>query len=706
MNERIQAYLKRIAKHQHLMAPMVLLAVLVMFLIPMPVFILDMMLGVNIALALTILMTVMYIPKPIAFSSFPSVLLLTTLLRLSLNVSTTRMILLHGHEGDREMSAIVRGFGEVVVGGEYLIGIIVFIIVIIIQMVVINTGSSRIAEVTARFTLDAMPGKQMSIDADLNSGLVSEEEAKSRRKELQDEADFFGSMDGAIKFVAKDALAGVIITVINIIGGLSFGVLRYQMPLIDAAETYTILTIGDGLVSALPSLLISVSAGILTTRATAKESLGEDVLGQMFFDPKPIAFVGGAMLAFGLIPQMPQLIFISLGSLLLALAYYKNLGRQTEGAPAAVGIGAPEKPAARITGGQDAPREIGQADSVEKLLKVDMMGLEVGYGLISLVDTSKGGNILDRIKSIRQQLAVDLGIIVPPIRIRDNLQLRPNQYRVLVKGIALDHGELMLHHYLAMNPGTAVGEIDGAPTREPAFGLDAFWIKESQREEAQNLGYTVVDLQTVVTTHLSEIVKRHAHELLGRQETQALLDNLAESYPKIVEDLMPGILPLGTVQKVLQNLLAERICIRDLLSILEALAEHGVNVKDANVLTELARQAISRTLVQPYVSDRNELAIITLNPDLERLLTEGVQQTEGAAFLAIDPVKAQQFVDRLQSSIQSSAFAMQPILLVNPNLRLPLRRFIEKVIPNLVVLSQSEIPANVNVITVGVVSEL
>jgi len=706
MNEKIKRYAAIAARHQHLMGPIVLAAVLMMFLIPMPVLILDGMLGVNLAIALMILMTVMYIPKPVAFSSFPSVLLLTTLFRLSLNVSTTRMILLHGHEGDRDMSAIVRGFGEVVVGGEYLIGIIVFIIVIIIQMVVINTGSSRIAEVTARFTLDAMPGKQMSIDADLNSGLISEQEAKSRRQELQDEADFFGSMDGAIKFVAKDAIAGVVITFINILGGLSFGVLRYDLPLAEAAETYTILTIGDGLVSALPSLLISVSAGILTTRATAKESLGEDVLGQMFFDPKPIAFVGGALIALGLIPAMPQIIFLSLGSLILALAYYKSQTRpQAEQAAAAIGPGGDTAPE-RLSG-KDAPAQIGQPETVEKLLKVDMMGLEVGYGLIALVDTSKGGNILDRIKSIRQQVAVDLGIIVPPIRIRDNLQLRPNEYRILIKGIAVDRGELMLNHFLAMNPGTAMGEIDGVSTREPAFGLDAFWIREGQREEAQNLGYTVVDLQTVVTTHLSEIIKRHADELLGRQETQALIDNLAETYPKIVEDLIPGILPLGSVQKVLQNLLAERVCIRDLLSILEALAEYGPNIKDPAALTELARQAISRTVVQPYLSDRNELAIITLNPNLERLLTDRVQHAEGGSpYISIDPEKAQQFVDRLQSAIVSSAFAMQPILLVNPNLRGPLRRFIAKIIPNLAILSQSEIPANANIVTVGVVSDL
>ena len=697
--------LKYISKQQHLLAPVVLIAVLVMLLVPMPTFFLDIMIAANFTVGLTILMTVMYMPKPTAFSAFPSVLLLTTLFRLSLNVSTTRVILLHGHEGTDAAGAMINAFGQFVAGGEILIGLLIFTILIIIQILVINTGSSRIAEVTARFTLDAMPGKQMSIDADLNSGLVTEEEAKSRRKELQEEADFFGAMDGAIKFVAKDAMAGLIITVINILGGLLFGILKYGMSVGEAAETFTILTIGDGLVSALPSLFISVAAGILTTRATAKESLGEDVVGQMFFDKKPMAFVGGAMVAFGLVPGLPLLVFWSMGSILLALAYFRHKSQTQEMAPA-LGPGSTGKPTDQITQGQETKALAPQPEPVEKLLKVDMMGLEVGYGLISLVDTKKGGNILERIKSIRRQLALELGIVVPPIRIRDNLQLRPNQYSILIKGMVVDSGELMLNHMLAMNPGTAMGEIEGVLTKEPAFGLDAYWIKENRRDEAQNLGYTVVDLQTVVTTHLSEIIKRHAHELLGRQETQQLVDNLAEAYPKIVEDLIPTILPLGTVQKVLQNLLSERVSIRDLLSILEGLAEHGQATKDPSFLTEFVRQTIGRTIANPYLSERNELAIMTLNPDLERKLTEAIQQTESGNFIVFDPNKAQRFADNLQNAIESSAFAIQPILMVNPSLRLPLRRLVEKVVPNLVILSQSEIPAHVQVITVGVVSDL
>lgn len=704
--ERMQKY----SGQQHLLAPILLIIVLGMFLIPVPPIILDMMIAINFSVSLTILMTVLYMNKPTAFSAFPSVLLLTTLFRLSLNVSSTRVILLHGHEGTAAAGAVIEAFGQFVVGGEFLIGIIIFIILVIIQMVVINTGSSRIAEVTARFTLDAMPGKQMSIDADLNSGLITEEEAKQKRKDLQEEADFFGSMDGAIKFVAKDALAGLIITSINIVGGLTFGAVRHGMPISDAAETFTILTIGDGLVSALPSLFISVAAGILTTRATAKDTLGEDVVGQMFFDKKPLAFVGFALWGFGILTPLPFLAFFSLGTILLCIAYFRH--QQDTGQLKVIGApaGGPKTgkalPEGKATPQVGAPPKAAEPEPVEKLLKVDMMGLEVGYGLISLVDTKKGGNILDRIKQIRRQLAMELGILVPPIRIRDNLQLRPNQYSIHLKGVPIAYGELMLNHLLAMNPGTAIGELDGVLTQEPAFGLDAYWILEGVREEAQNLGYTVVDLQTVVTTHLSEIIKRYAYELLGRQETQKLIENLAESHPKIVEDLIPNIIQLGTVQRVLQNLLAERVTVRDLLSILEALAEHGVSTKDPNILTELARQSLGRSIVQPYLNERGELAIIALNPDLERFLTESITQTDTGNYVVIDPNKAQIFVERLHQAIESSAFAMQPILLVNPSLRLPLRKLIEKVLPNLVLLSQGEIPANVTLVTVGVVNDL
>ncbi len=708
MKEKFGELAKRLSPHQHLITPVLIMIMLVMFMIPVPTIILDIMIAANFTIGLVILVTVMYMPRPTAFSVFPSILLITTLFRLSLNVASTRVILLHGHEGQGAAGTVIQAFGQFVVGGEYLIGVLIFAVLITIQMMVINTGSSRIAEVTARFTLDAMPGKQMSIDADLNSGIISEAEARDKRKLLQEEADFYGSMDGAIKFVAKDAMAGLIITAINIVGGLTFGVVRHEMTVGEAATTFTILTIGDGLVSALPSLFISIAAGLLTTRSTAKKTLGEDVLDQVFYDKKPLAFVGISLFLFGMVPGLPTLAFWSLSTAILGFAYYKHIAPEGDAVPAALGPGAPppgEKKPEAVAGKAGAPA-LPQPEPVEKLLKVDMMGLEVGYGLISLVDTKRGGNILERIKSIRRQLALELGVVVPPIRIRDNLQLRPNQYSVLVKGVSVATGELMLNHLLAMNPGTATAEIDGVLTREPAFGLDAYWIREELKDEAQNVGYTVVDLQTVVTTHLSEIIKRHAPELLGRQETQALLDNLADTYPKIVEDLVPQILPLGTVQRVLQNLLAERVSVRDLLSVLEALADGGMMTKDPYALTELVRQAISRGIVAPYLNDRGEIAVIVMNPELERKLTEAIQQTDSGNFVVIAPEKAQQFVDNLQQSIQNSAFAIQPILLVNPGLRMPLRRLLERVLPNLLIFSQSEVPAHVNIITIGVVGDI
>lgn len=697
--------LERFNEFQHYSTPVLILVVLTMFLVPVPVFMLDMMIASNFTISLVILLMVMYIPKPLSFSSFPSTLLLTTLFRLSLNIASTRIILLHGHEGTNAAGTVIQAFGQFVAGGEFIIGIIIFSIIIIIQFVVINAGSSRIAEVTARFTLDALPGKQMSIDADLNSGLISEQEAKIRRKELQEEADFYGAMDGAIKFVSKDAIASMLIVGINIIGGVLFGIFRHELTAGEAAQTFIILTIGDGLVSSLPSLFISVAGGMLTTRATAKKSLGEDVLGQIFGDVKPIAFTSGALCLFGLIPGLPTAPFMALGIMLGSIAYYMSQKDERAEEPAKALAGGPSMDHDQLPGGE-APKELKPPqDQIEKLLKVDMMGLEIGYGLIPLVNTKQGSNILERIKSIRKQLAMEMGIIVPPVRIRDNLQLRPNQYQILIKGLSVASGDLLPNHHLAMNPGTATSQIEGIPTKEPAFGLEAFWIKESQKDQANLAGYTVVDLQTVVTTHLSEMIKTYAHELLGRQETQALISNLAETYPKIVEDLIPNILPLGTVQKVLKNLLLERVSIRDLLTILETLAEFGTTTQEPIILTELVRQRIGRNIVQPFLTETGEIHIITLAPDLEHSLSENLQDSEGGPFIALDPQFAQNFLHRLQSTIADSAFAIQPILLVNANLRHPIRKLLERILPNLVILSHNEIPNTINIITVGVVGQ-
>ena len=695
--------LSRFNQFQHVATPLLIVVILMMFLIPVPVFLLDIMIAANFTISLIILLMVMYIPSPLSFSSFPSTLLLTTLFRLSLNIASTRIILLHGHEGTDAAGSVIQSFGQFVAGGEFIIGIIIFAIIIIIQFVVINAGSSRIAEVTARFTLDALPGKQMSIDADLNSGLIDETEAKQRRLEMQQEADFYGAMDGAIKFVSKDAVASMLIVGINIIGGILFGMLRHDLSAMEAAQTFIILTVGDGLVSSLPSLFISVAGGLLTTRATAKKTLGEDVLGQIFGDKKPVAFASASLLVFALIPGLPTVPFMAMGLLLGSITYYLHSSETAGKEPVRAIAGGTDMGPEQLPSGRQPKELSAPQESVEGLLKMDMMGLEIGYGLIPLVNTKQGSNILERIKSIRKQLAVEMGIIVPPVRIRDNLQLRPNQYQILIKGLAIATGDLLPNHHLAMNPGTASARIEGIPTKEPAFGLDAFWIKESQKDQANLLGYTVVDLQTVVTTHLSEMIKAYASELLGRQETQALISNLAESYPKIVEDLIPSILSLGTVQKVLKNLLLERVSIRDLLSILETLAEFGTTTQDPTILTELVRQRIGRNIVQPFTTETGEIHVISLAPDLERTLSENIQDSEAGTFIALEPQLAQRFLSKLQGSISESAFAIQPILLVNAHLRHPVRKLLERILPNLIILSHNEIPSHINVIPVGVV---
>jgi flagellar biosynthesis protein FlhA len=693
-------------KYQHYTTPMLVMVVLTMFLVPVPVLMLDLMIASNFTISLLILLTVMYMPKPLAFSSFPSTLLLSTLFRLSLNVASTRIILLYGHEGTDAAGEVIQSFGQFVAGGEFIIGIIIFSIIIIIQFVVINAGSSRIAEVTARFTLDALPGKQMSIDADLNSGLIDETEAKRRRIELQEEADFFGAMDGAIKFVSKDAIASMLIVGINIIGGILFGIFRHGMAAGEAASTFIILTIGDGLVSALPSLFISVAGGILTTRATAKRTLGQDVLGQIFSDQKPIGFAAVALGMFGLIPGLPTIPFLLMALFLGSTAVYlKQTEPEREGV-AALGPGRMDAAHALPEGKGGAPAALAASqENVEALLKVDMMGLEIGYGLISLVNAKQGGNVLERIKSIRKQMAMELGIIVPPVRIRDNLQLRPNQYQVLIKGTAVAGGDLLPNHFLAMNPGTATVEIDGIPTKEPAFGLDAFWIKDEDKDKASLSGYTVVDLQTVVATHLGEVIKSHAASLLGRQEVQNLIQNLADTFPKIVEDLIPGILPLGVVQKVLQNLLQERVSIRDLLSVLEALAETGLSTKDPTLLTEMVRQRVGRAIVSPLLDEQGHLQVLSLGGKMDRQLHEALQTQDHQVYLAPDPQLAQQFFDQLQVAIAQSLFTTQPVLLVGGNLRQPLFQLLQRFFPSLMVLSHQEVPLDIQVQTIGVVGE-
>jgi flagellar biosynthesis protein FlhA len=625
------------------------------------------------------------------FSVFPSLLLIVTLFRLALNVASTRLILLHGAEGEDAAGKVIQSFGQFVVGGNYLVGIVVFLVLIGIQYIVINHGAVRISEVTARFTLDAMPGKQMSIDADLNAGLIDEKEARERRSQISREAEFYGAMDGAIRFTSRDAVASGLILAINIIGGLLIGVFQFDMALADAARRFTILTIGDGLVTAIPSLLISVSGGIITTRAASESNLGEDVATQLFRNPMPVAISAGFLFFFGLLPGMPRLPFFLLAVVTGVAALRTKRRRESE--QLVVDRERAEKAEA------DKPKE-----RIERLLKVDPLGLEVGYALIRYVDANQGGDFLNRIKSIRRQIALDLGIVVPPIHITDNLQLEPRAYSILLKGVEVARGELLPEHCLAINPGTAQEEIGGSPTLEPAFGLEARWIKPVERERAQLAGYTVVDPTTVLATHLSEIIKSHAFELLGRQETKGLLDAVAETHPKVVEELVPKVLSIGEVQKVMQNLLKERVSIRDAVSIFETLADYGAMTKNFNILTEYCRQALGRSICRQYQNEANELMVFTVSPEIEKSISDAIVHTEQGSYLGLEPRLAKDIMQRIRRTVESGAGSKSPILLCSANVRMYVRQLIERYLPAATILSHNEIPPNLRVTSVGMVS--
>jgi flagellar biosynthesis protein FlhA len=548
----------------------------------------------------------------------------------------------------------------------------------------------RISEVTARFTLDAMPGKQMSIDADLNAGIINEEEARARREQVTKEAEFYGAMDGAIRFTSRDAIASMIILAINIIGGFLIGVIQFDMELIEAAKRFTILTIGDGLVTAIPSLLISVAGGIITTRAASESNLGDDVIRQLFANPTPIAIGSGFMFFFGLIPGMPFIPFFILGSLTAIIAFNRRKTNQNE----QLVMNKVEADKAEA----EKPKE-----KIEGLLKVDMLALEMGYGLIRYVDASQGGDFLDRIKSIRKQMALEMGLIVPPVHITDNLQLNARQYAILLKGVQIARGELMQDHLLAINPGTAREEIQGMPTIEPAFGLQARWIRSQERERAQLAGYTLVDPATVLATHLTEIIKTQAYELLGRQETKNLLDNIAKTHPKVVEDLIPKILSIGEVQKVLQNLLKERVSIRDAVTILETLADYGTFTKNANILTEYCRQALGRAICRPYQTDEGDLPVFTMSPDLEKNISNGIVHSEQGSYLALEPRQAKDIMNRFRQTVEGAGSAGSPVILCSGNVRIYVRQLLERFLPNVTILSHNEIPPNVRVLSLGMV---
>ena len=665
--------------------------VLAVMVIPLPPWLLDFLLALNITISITILLIAMYTVKSLDFSIFPSLLLVTTLFRLSLNVASTRLILLHGNEGASAAGKVIMSFGSFVVGGNYVVGMIVFIILVIVNFVVITKGATRIAEVAARFTLDAMPGKQMSIDADLNAGVIDKAEAKQRRNKIRREAEFHGAMDGATKFVRGDAIAGIIITIINIMGGFVIGVFQNKMAAIDAAQNYTLLTIGDGLVSQIPALTISTAAGIIVSRTASEETMGSEFASQFFEYPKAIYLAVMTIFFFGLIPGLPHIPFIILSMIIGGSVYL--LGRKKE---------ATRKK--EIEMGKKEKVEVGP-ESVEHLLLVDPLELKVGYGLIPLVDREKGGEFLDRVREIRRQFALELGLVIPPIHIRDNLQLNSSEYNILLKGIKIASAELRVNHYLAMDSGDATKKIEGIETREPVFNLPAFWIPEDKKEEAKFSGYTVVDNVTIMATHLTEVLRKFGPELLGRQEVQNVMDNLSKSYPKAVEELIPNLLNLGTVQKVLQNLLQEQISIRDMLTIVETLADYAHLTKDPDVLTEYVRHKLSRTIINPYIGTDGVLRLITLAHDVEDVLLKGVQKTEQGSYLSIDPKLAEPIISSIKEETERAlAKNIQPVLITSPAVRRHVKKMLEHFIPSLIVLSQSELLSDIKIKSIGEVS--
>ena len=664
-------------------------AILMVMIIPLPPFLLDFLLALNITFSIVVLLMAMYTVKPLDFAVFPSVLLVATLFRLSLNVASTRLILLHGNEGAVAAGKVIKSFGSFVVGGNYVVGLVVFMILVIINFVVITKGSGRIAEVAARFTLDAMPGKQMSIDADLNAGLVDENEARHRRDLIAREAEFHGAMDGASKFVRGDAIAGIIITLVNIIGGFVIGVLQQKMPIVVAAQNYTLLTVGDGLVTQIPALIISTSAGIVVSRAAAESSMGADFGKQLLSNPRAVYLGSLVIFFFGLIPGLPHIPFMVLGFIVGGAAYLFDRKRQRAAAIEQVKATAADK-------AESAP------ESVEHLLMLDPMELEVGYAIIPLVDRQQDGQLLERIRSIRRQFALEMGMVIPAIHIRDNLNLKPSAYRILIKGVEVDKYELVVNHLMAMDPGDAVQKIDGIPTREPAFDLPAVWIPESKRDEAKFAGYTVVDGAAVMATHITEVIRRHADELLGRQEVQNLLDNLARTHPKTVEELTPSLLPLGTIQKVLQNLLREGVSIRDILTIVETLADYAPVTKDPDFLTEYVRQRLSRAIVSPHLPENGVLPVVTLEQDVEDVLLSSIQHTEHGSYLSVDPEVANSIMKSVSKEMQKlMAKGFQPIVLCSPQLRRHFRRMVEQFAPSLTVLSHSELSNHISFQSLG-----
>ena len=669
------------------------IGMLLIMVVPLPEIILDLMIALSISIGVLILFVSLFTGSALEFSSFPSVLLIATLFRLSINIASTRLILLEGHQGAGAAGSIINAFGEFVVGGNQIVGIIVFLILVIINFVVITKGTGRIAEVAARFTLDAMPGKQMAIDADLNAGLIDDSEARTRRRVIQRESDYFGALDGASKFVRGDAIAGLLITAINILGGLLVGVTQYSMSAGDAFDSYATLTIGDGLVSQIPALIISVAAGIAVTKASSESKLSIDLQNQIFSNVQALYVVAAVLFAFALIPGLPVVPFMLLAIVTFFLAQASKRNNER--------FATEEQEAEQLRIQQEISEE---PEDIASLLPIDILGLELGYGLIPLVDEEQDGELLKRIKAIRRQIAMDYGYIVPPLHIKDNLELSPGEYSITIKGIEVARSEMMVGHFLAMKTGDVDEEIPGVDTVEPAFGLPAVWIAAEDEERAQFSGYTVVDLPTVLATHITEILKNHAFEFIGRQEAQKLLDSHSQTEPKVVEELVPNVVTLGIVQKVLQNLLKEQVSIRDLHTILETLADVGNLTKDADLLTEHVRQALSRQITRQYQTPDGLLPLITMNQELENQVAGAIQDSGQGAYLGLNPNVAQAIINGLDEKMEQFSFNnYQPLLLCSPLIRPHMKKLVERFIPNLVVLSHNEVAQDVRIEALGVV---
>ena len=674
-------------KKQDLFLGLYILMPIIFLIVPVPTGLLDVFMILNISLALIILFTALYSTEALSMSAFPTILLITTLFRMSLNVSSTRNILLSGYAGE-----VVATFGNFVGGGNLVVGIVIFLILIIIQFIVINKGSERVSEVTARFTLDAMPGKQMAIDADLNTGAITDAEAIERRQKIQDEATFFGAMDGATKYVKGDATAGLVITMINFVGGLILGVVMQGMELMEALQRYSILTIGDGLVSQIPSLLISLSTGILVTKVSKESDLGNVLLGQLFSIPKVLYIVGGtlAFLAFTPLPTFICLIY----AVLFIIA-----GRSIEAAMEDSQI------ETEVDEEEESAEEIRRPENVVSLLQVDPIELEFGYGIIPLADVNQGGDLLDRVVMIRRQVALELGCVVPMIRLRDNIQLNPNQYVIKIKGVPVSEGEILFDHYMAMNPGYVEEEITGIPTFEPSFHLPALWITESQRERAESLGYTVVDPPSIIATHLTEVVRKHLDELLTRQDVQNLINNIQEANTTLIADLVPKLLGVGEIQKVLQNLLREGISIRDLVTIFETLADNATMTRDTDVLTEYVRQSLKRAISNKYFPSNEMTSVVTLDPRIEQEIMGSVKQTEQGAYINLDPEKTQEILNSVKEEMEKMEdLGKNPIIVTSPIVRMYFKKLTSEQFNDLIVVSYNEIATDVELQSIGMVT--